>query len=303
MLSPFLAVLASIANGLASVLQRKAARDQPVSENLSLRLMWHLLHRPAWFAGILAVIVGFLLQAVALGKGRISVVEPVLVLELPATLMIAGLVFRSRLNLREWGAAAAMTAGLAALLFALSPSGGSSADVPWQRWLTAVGLNLGLVAVGVLWAVSVPAGARRAAILGAATGCTFGLTAALIKGMTVAAQDGFAALFTSWELYAMIVAGFGAMFLLQSAMNAGRLLATQPGLTLADPVISILWGIFVFKEQARGGWYVVLAVAGAALVTASVIALARSPLLSGESGRREGDEAESGPDTEEAGTG
>lgn len=295
MLSPFLAVLAAIANGLASVLQRKAARDQPVSENLSLRLMWHLLHRPAWFAGILSVIVGFLLQAVALGKGRISVVEPVLVLELPATLIIAGLVFRSRLNIREWGAAAAMTAGLAALLFALSPSGGSSADVPWQRWAIAVGLNLGLVAVGVLWAVSVPAGARRAAILGAATGCTFGLTAALIKGMTVTAQQGFEALFTSWQLYAMIVAGFGAMFLLQSAMNAGRLLATQPGLTLVDPVISILWGIFVFKEQARGGWFIVLAVAGAAVVTASVIALARSPLLSGESGRREGDEAESEP--------
>ncbi|HET6634898.1 MAG TPA: DMT family transporter [Streptomyces sp.] len=295
MLSPFLAVLAAIANGLASVLQRKAARDQPVSENLSLRLMWHLLHRPAWFGGILSVIAGFLLQAVALGKGRISVVERVLVLELPATLLLAALIFRSRLTIREWGAAAAMTAGLAALLYALSPSGGSSADVPWQRWAVAAGLNVGLVVVGVVWATSVPAGARRAAILGATTGCAFGLTAALIKGMTVAAQNGLAALFTSWQLYAMIVTGFGAMFLLQSAMNAGRLLATQPGLTLVDPVISILWGIFVFQEQARGGWYIVPAVAGAAVVTASVIALARSPLLSGESGRREGDEAESEP--------
>ena len=109
--SSFLAVLAAIANGLASVLQRKAARDQPTSENLSLRLMWHLLHRPAWFGGILSVIVGFLLQAAALGKGRLSVVEPVLVLELPATLIIAALVFRSRLTVREWGAAVAMTGG------------------------------------------------------------------------------------------------------------------------------------------------------------------------------------------------
>jgi drug/metabolite transporter (DMT)-like permease len=299
LLSPFLAVLAAIANGLASVLQRKAARDQPVSENLSLRLMWHLLHRPAWFAGILSVIVGFLLQAVALGKGRLSIVEPVLVLELPATLILAALVFRSRLNVREWGAAVAMTAGLAALLYALSPSGGSSTDVPWQRWLTAVGLNLAVVAAGVLWAVSVPAGARRAAILGATTGCAFGLTAALIKGMTVTAEQGMASLFTSWQLYAMIVSGFGAMFLLQSAMNAGRLLATQPGLTLVDPVISILWGIFVFREHARGGWYIALALAGAGVVTASVIALARSPLLSGESGRHEGDQEDGG----EAGAG
>ncbi len=294
MLSSLLAVLAAIANGLASVLQRKAARDQPVSENLSLRLMWHLLHRPAWFGGILAVIVGFLLQAAALAEGRLSVVEPVLVLELPATLIIAALVFRSRLTFREWGPALAMTAGLAALLFALSPSGGSSTDVPWQRWATAIGLNLALVTAGVGWASSVPAGARRAAILGAATGCAFGLTAALIKGMTVAAQGGFTALFSSWELYAMIVSGFGALFLLQSAMNAGRLLATQPGLTLADPVVSILWGVFVFREHARGGWFIVLALAGASVVSFSVVALAHSPLLTGSSGRLEGDEAEAG---------
>lgn len=292
MLSPFLAVLAAVANGLASVLQRKAARDQPTSENLSLRLMWHLLHRPAWLGGILSVIVGFLLQAVALGEGRLSVVEPVLVLELPATLIIASLVFHIRLTGHEWGPAAAMTVGLAALLFALSPSGGSSTDVPWQRWVTAIGLNLALVGVGVAWASTVPPGARRAAILGATTGCAFGLTAALIKGMTVAARGGFEALFTSWELYAMVVSGFGALFLLQSAMNAGRLLASQPGLTLVDPVISILWGVFVFKETARGGWFIVLALAGAAVVTASVIALARSPLLSGSSDRLEGDGAE-----------
>jgi hypothetical protein len=216
------------------------------------------------------------------------------VLELPATLIIASLVFRSRLTVHEWGPAAAMTVGLAALLFALSPSGGSSTDVPWQRWVTAIGLNLVLVGIGVGWASTVPAGARRAAILGATTGCAFGLTAALIKGMTVAAKGGFAALFTSWQLYAMMVSGFGALFLLQSAMNAGRLLATQPGLTLVDPVISILWGVIVFREHARGGWFIVLALAGAAVVTASVIALARSPLLTGESGRHEGDEAESG---------
>ena len=57
-------------------------------------------------------------------------------------------------------------------------------------------------------------------------------------------------------------------------------------------MVSILWGVLVFQERARGGWYVVPALAGAVVVGASVVALARSPLLTGESGRREGDEAE-----------
>ncbi|MGV9343527.1 hypothetical protein ACWDSD_01720 [Streptomyces spiralis] len=40
-----LAVLAAIANALASVLQRKAVRERPESESLSWRLVWSLLHR------------------------------------------------------------------------------------------------------------------------------------------------------------------------------------------------------------------------------------------------------------------
>ena len=46
--------------------------------------------------GVLAITVGFLLQAIALGNGQLPVVEPILVLELPATLILAGWVFRTR---------------------------------------------------------------------------------------------------------------------------------------------------------------------------------------------------------------
>lgn len=287
MLSPLLAILAAVANAFASALQRKAARREPIEENLSLRLLWHLLHRPVWLGGIGAVIAGFLLQATALGSGQIALVEPLLALELPVTLVLSTWLFGSRLHRREWTSAAVMAIGLAALLIALSPTGGSAADVPWGYWLAAGGVNLLAIAAGVLWARRQPPGARRAALLGATTGCAFGLTAALMKGMTSAFSGGFAALFTSWQLYAMIVAGAGAMFLLQSAMHAGRLLATQPGLTIADPVVSILWGVLVFRENVRGGWFILLAVVSAAAAGTAIVTLSRSPLLSGESGRDE----------------
>ncbi|POX51089.1 DMT family transporter [Streptomyces sp. Ru72] len=287
MLSVLLAVLAAVANALASVLQRKAARDRPESESLSWRLVRHLLHRPVWFAGVLSVIAGFLLQAAALGNGQISVVQPMLVLELPATLLLASLVFRSRLGVREWGASVMMAAGLAGLLFSLSPSQGSAAHATAVRWAFASGVNVLLVAAMVVWARLADPGARKAALLGVATGCGFGFTAALIKGMTEAFSHGIGALFTSWQLYAMIVAGAGAMFLLQSAMHAGRLLASQPGLTMSDPVVAILWGVFVFGEGVRGGVYTILSVAGAAVVAVAVTLLTRSPLLAGRTGRGE----------------
>lgn len=288
------AVLAAGANATSSVLQRKAGRQVPKKQNLSLRLVWSLAHEPVWFGGMMAVIVGFLLQAAALANGQLSVVEPILVFELPATLILASRVFGSRLHRREWGAAAAMTAGLAGLLYLLSPSPGQPLGVRWYGWLASIGANLAFVAVMVAWGRRGPAGSgprsgqsstRQAAVLAVAAGATFGLTAALIKGMTANLSRGISALFTSWQLYAMIAAGVLAMFLVQSAMNAGRLVAAQPGLTLSDPIVSILWGVFVFHEQVRTGWFLVLAAASGLVMAAAVVVLAHSPLLSDQSGQ------------------
>jgi drug/metabolite transporter (DMT)-like permease len=282
-----LAVLAAIANAVASVLQRKAAQDEPDSETLSLRLVWHLLHRRVWLGGVGSIIVGFLLQAAALGHGELSVVQPVLLLELPFTLVLSSLVFGSRLGVREWGSSALMIAGLAGLLFFLSPSRGSSAHVTWLMWVLASAVNVAVVAAAVAWARLTGPGARKAALLGVAAGCGFGFTAALIKGMTVTFDHGAAALFASWQPYAMIVTGAGSMFLLQSAMHAGRLLASQPALTMSDPVVAILWGVVVFGEEVRGGVYIALSVAAAGVVAAAVVVLTRSPLLAGAAGRKE----------------
>lgn len=299
MLSYLLAVLAACANATSSVLQRKANRKIPQNQNLSLRLIASLLHEPVWFGGILTVIAGFLLQATALGNGQLSVVEPILVLELPVTLILASRVFGSRMHAREWGAAAAMTVALAGLLYFLSPSAGRPAGVRWYAWIIAIGVNLLFVAVMVAWGRRGPAGqgskgggssALQAAVLGVAAGSAFGLTAALMKGMTNTFSQGFGTLLTSWQLYGMIAAGALGMFVLQSAMNAGRLIAAQPGLTLSDPIISVLWGVLVFHEHVRGGWFIALAVISGLVLAAAVVFLARSPLLSGESARTEEDQ-------------
>jgi drug/metabolite transporter (DMT)-like permease len=291
-----LAVLAACANAASSVLQRKANRQVPRKQNLSLRLIRSLLREPVWFGGVLAVFVGFLLQAAALSTGELAVVEPVLVLELPATLILASWVFRSRLGWREWGAAAAMTVGLAGLLYFLSPSGGRLVPASWYVWVIGIGLNLALVGALVAWArhghaaaKNAQGGAFRAAVLGVAAGSQFGLTATLVKGMTSTFTQGIGTLLTSWPLYGMIASGLLGMFLLQSAMNAGRLIAAQPGLTLSDPIVSVLWGVLAFGEKVRGGWFAAAAGISGLVIAGAVVILARSPLLSGESARTQRD--------------
>jgi hypothetical protein len=77
------------------------------------------------------------------------------------------------------------------------------------------------------------------------------------------------------------------MFLLQSAMNAGRLLAAQPGITLADPVVAIAWGTTVFGERIRGGFWLVLAVVAGLVIAGAVVVLSRSSLLGDDPGDAE----------------
>lgn len=296
MLTYILAVLGACANATSSVLQRKANRQVPGRENLSWRLIRSLLHKPVWFGGILAIIAGFLLQAAALDSGQLATVEPILVLELPMTLILASRIFGQRMRAREWGATLAMTAGLAGMLFFLAPAAGRSGGVRWYAWLAGIGVNLCVTAFMVGWARTGPAsgekagghrgprqGLRRAALLGIAAGSAFGMTAALIKGMTQTLAGGVGGVMTSWQIYGMVAAGMLGMFLTQSAMNAGPLVAAQPGLTLSDPIVSVLWGVLAFGERVQGGWLAGAAALCAVVITVAVVALARSPLLSGDS--------------------
>lgn len=281
-----LALAAATANAGASTLQRKAAGRVPDREALRPALVLHLFHYPIWFAGIGAVFAAFLLQAAALSTGPVVLVQSVLVVELPLTLMFSALVLGSRLGRREWGAAVAMAVGLAAILAAAAPGGGSTGPgaIGWTAGICVTGAGIGVLFV--LGRRS--SGARRGAFLGAAAGTSFGLTAALMKAMTAAFGNGLVAGLRCWQLYAMVGCGIVAMFLLQNALQAGRLAASQPGLTLSDPIVATIWGVALFGESFRTGLLLVPELAGAALIGLGVLVLVESPLLSGESGRHEG---------------
>ena len=307
MLTVTLAVLAAVANALSWVLQRKANREIPASESLSLKLIRDLLRKPVWFGGILAITAGFVLQAAALDTGALALVEPILIIELPLTLLLGSRLLRVPLGRREWLPIGAMTVGLAALLALLSPSAGN-ASASWYAWLIGIGISAGLLAGLVAWskeglwrpawlmrlagphsalarpASDTPAGERvtgseRAALLGVAAGAAFGLTAALIKGMTGTFHGGLFSLFGHWQVYGVVAAGVLGFFLTQSALNAGRLVAAQPGISIMDPAVSVAWGILVFGEQVRAGLLIIPEVICVVLIAAAAVMLARSPLL------------------------
>ncbi|HLH28037.1 MAG TPA: DMT family transporter [Acidimicrobiales bacterium] len=290
------AVITAVVNAASNVLQRAANRSEPRDLALSPRLVLHLLRRPLWLAGFGAVIASFLLQATALRLGTLAGVQPIIILELPLTLVGAAVALKANIGRREWLATGGAAAGVAAFLAALDPSGGSKGHAPAGSWLAA-GASTVLVIGAVTAAGAASKGGRRAALLGVATGVCFGLTAALMKGMTGRLDGGIAGVLVAWQTYAMVAAGLVGMFLLQNALHAGPLVAGQPGITLADPAVAVLWGVLVFHESIRGGAFALVAVAAAVAIGVSTVALTRSPLLENRERVAEGpgDPSASGP--------
>ena len=278
MIAAALAVLAAASNALASVLQRRAASTAPAGQAFRLGLIAYLARRPAWLGGIGALIGGFLFQATALLFGGLALVQPILVVELPITMIFVGLLFRVRVDRGSWLAVGMLTAGLVTLLLAAGPSEGHR--VPDRTdWAVATLATLGLI-TALLAAARVASGTGRASILGVSAGLCFSFTAALMK-QAVHEVDRPATLFTTWPVYAMVMAGLVSLFLLQNAFQSGTLVAVQPALTVSDPVASIGYGVGLFGETIRLGFWSVLELLGVALIVYGSVRLSQSPQLRG----------------------
>jgi drug/metabolite transporter (DMT)-like permease len=245
------ALLTSLFNGSASVCQRQAAATAPPDRALRLSLFSYLIRRKIWLAGIGLVMLAALCQAVALATGPVALVQPIFIIELPFTLLIASKVNHRRLPAMTWWAVGLVTVALGAGLAAAAPSGGSD-QASTRVWVIT------LIVTGAFEAVVITFGVRsrgnvRAAALGLAAACGNALTATLLKSAVAVLPQGPVAFFSTWQLYGTAVAGVGALFLLQNGLQAGSLVYVQPPLTLGDALISACYGVTVFGENVRTG--------------------------------------------------
>jgi hypothetical protein len=247
--------------------------------------------------GFVSMLGGFALQLAALHFGPLALVEPILALELLFVFMslavLTAVRHTRRVRTRDLLAAAAMSAGISVFLLAAAPSGGSP-HAPATLWWPA-----GLACGGcVLLAVALSArpsrggagtgglarqAVRRAALLGIATGLSWGFVAAVIKELTSHLGQGPGAVFSNWSVYVLMTVGCAAMLLSTHALAAGPLAASQPGFTICDPLTAALLGLFLFGESMSTDTAALAGeAAGLALLVAGVTILSHSRLITGE---------------------
>ena len=104
------------------ILQSLEAREVPSSESLKLSLLKQLVSRRRWVIGTLFVILGWALQAAALGLAPLTVVQPALAVGLFVLLIAGERLSDECIGRREVLAVLAISAGVAGLGLA-SPKG------------------------------------------------------------------------------------------------------------------------------------------------------------------------------------
>lgn len=274
LLSALFAVLAAASNATGTAFQRKAASTVPSGGGLGL--LRRLAHRPAWYVGITGLTGAALFQALALANGPLSLVQPVFVLELPFALLIGFPLLHRQLPAQGWWAIAAVVTGLAVVLAAADPSG-TRDQAPMTRWVPALAACLGAMALAVLPALRTRSGLLKAACLGAGSAVGNAVTAAQLKSATGTLQeDGLVAFFETWQTYGFVATGITAVLLLENALQAGSLAASQPALTIGDAGISLVLGITLFDESVRAGWWLLPELAGVALIVWGIQELTRA---------------------------
>lgn len=278
-----LAMGAAISFGATGAVQYRATKQVPRRGPLRPRLLLDLARQPLWLASIGMTILGFALQVLALRFGPLVLVQPLLVTGLLFCVLIAARLERRRPDRLLLLGAALTVSGLTWFLISARPSSGSDTLTPGEAVPLAIGI--GVAVAGCLFLAAVSRGVRRALALALGTGVLYGLTAGLVKLVTIETEQGITEPLQHWPIYLLCLIGPFAFLLNENAFQAGPLAAPPLAvITTADPLTGIAIGLLWLGEGIDNSWLALTGQAiGLAIMVVGIAALAhRAPALQDE---------------------
>jgi drug/metabolite transporter (DMT)-like permease len=274
-----LSILAALVFGAGVALQQRAAVTVPTRYAGRPGLLLRLIRRPLWLLGVAGDVGGLALQAAALRRGSLVVVQPLLTTSLLFTLTLTAAWSHQPITRPEWGALVMILAGLTLFLVAAAPADQANASADVRGWLLCVAWVGGLAATA-LGAGLRADGAARAALFGVAAGMADAFMAVLVKAFAGTVGLGFPGVLRTWTPYAVIGAGIIALVLIQTAYQAGHPTVALPVITVVDPLVASLIGVTLFGERVLvGGLRAPLIGVAAAVIVMGLVTLSRSASL------------------------
>ena len=271
-----LALVAAFLFALAATLQQKGALGMGEVSLRSPASFVQLAKQTWWLLGTVALLGGYVCQAVALDHGRLAVIQPLLVTTIVFALPLGYFLTNQPVGQTAIVAAALVVAGLAVFTVVGDAASGNDNAPGWQ-WAIAI-VVLGAASAALLVAGGRASLARKAALYGACAGLLYGLSAALWKPTgTTLEQDGLGGMLSSWEFWAFAVAGILAFLVQQVSLATGRLAPSVAMTSVVNPIVCIVIGTLLLDERlAPPTWHKVVAYAGLGLALVAAVAITRA---------------------------
>jgi drug/metabolite transporter (DMT)-like permease len=268
------ALLAATAFATGTVLQQRGTLSTPAGGD-DARFLVQILRQPIWLAGAGLQALGWVLQAAALDRGPLVVVQALTTLSLVIALPIGVRLTDQPVGRREIAAAFAVVVGIVVFLSVGRPAGGTTSPTAAEWWAAGV---LAVALVALIGRVGLHRhGASRAALFGAAAGVGYALQAAVTKVFVGELGEGVAHLLATWSTYVLIISAVLGFVLQQSALKTAALAPAMAASNASTLIFSAVFGIVVFDERlVRGSGSVVLALTGLGVAVVGVVRLAAS---------------------------
>ena len=274
-MASILALVAAMLFALAATLQQKGALNLPELSLRSPASLARLAGQTMWLLGTIALLTGYVFQAAALDRGRLAIIQPLLVTTVVFALPLGYFLTGQHIGRNEIVGAAVIVVGLA--LFALfgDPAGGKE-NAPGSEWAIAIAIIVA-VCVALLMVGGRGGLTMKAAVYGTVAGILFGLSAALTKPTLDFLHAGIDELLSHWEPYALAIAGVLGFVLQQISLGTGRLAPSVATVSVANPVVGILLGTLLLDERlSRPAWHVVVACIGLGIALAGAVLISVS---------------------------
>ena len=230
-----LALVAAFLFALAATLQQKGALNLPTISLADPMSLVRLAGQTTWLIGTLALFTGYLFQAGALDRGRLSIIQPLLVTTVVFALPLGYFMTRQHVGRREVIGAVAIIIGLGLFVAFGDPAGGKE-NASNSEWAIAIGL-LSVLSVLILVFGSGGSLSMKAAVYGTVAGVLFGLSSALTKPTLNYLHESVGTMLSHWECYALAVAGVLGFVLQQVSLGTGRLAPSVATVSVANPLV------------------------------------------------------------------
>jgi drug/metabolite transporter (DMT)-like permease len=236
----------------------------------------NMVTNPRWLGALAVVVCGFLLHVTAITMAPVTVIQPLGILAVPWSILMASKIHGHRITGRMWLAVGITLAGIVIFTSLAAANPAPEHNTHPEAVLRGSLVVYGLSVVFIVLAVRGKSALWRSLWWATGGAFLFGLSSALIKALSVMLRaPGFMYSTWFWVLGGIFVVTLAAGgLLIQQGYACGPAEVVVGSMDTTDPIVGVSFGLILLGEGARIG-----PITGAFMMLAALVAVSGVVLL------------------------